>query len=116
MSLYPVRTKSISPEKAMMYSALFPGGGQFYTKRYAKGILFLGLETSLAFLSCKNYEKSLEYEDFSPERDFYKHESVSYALYFLGAYLFSIADAYVSAHFFNVEHYFTSNIENEKNR
>lgn len=116
MSFYPVKTKTISPKKAMLYSAILPAGGQFYTHNYIKGIVLGGLEIFLGSTAYKNYRNSLKYKTFSANWYFYRQESMSYALYFLGVYLFTITDAYVSANLFNVKYYFKSRNKNEKNR
>ncbi len=118
VSFFPVRTKPPDPNKAMLYSAVLPGGGQFYNGNYLKGVAFAGLEIFLLGSSYVNYRESLKYANSSLERDFYMKESFSYALYFLGVYLFSIADAYVSANFYKVDKYFSveKDKSDEKNR
>ncbi len=107
MTFFPVKTRPPDPRKAMLYSAILPAGGQFYNGNYLKGMAFAGLELFLLGSSFVNYRESLKYTQSSMERDFYTKEAFSYGLYFLGVYLFSIADAYVSANFYKVEEYFS---------
>lgn len=106
MSLFPVKVESPNPRKAMVYSAILPGGGQFYTGEYAKGLVFAGVELFLLGSAYMNYRESQKFKIHSFERDFYVREAISYSLYFLGVYLFSIADAYVSANLHGVKRYF----------
>jgi len=112
------RTKVPDPKKAMLYSAILPAGGQFYNHDYIKGTILGGLEVFLLASSYVNYRESLKYPAVSGYRDFYTRESFSYALYFLGVYLFSIADAYVSANLYNVDRYFKKGLKrgHEENR
>ncbi len=120
-SFFPInlnKTGVRDPKKAMVYSAILPAGGQFYNRDYVKGIALGGLEVFLLASACVNYRESLKYPDISEYKDFYARESFSYTLYFLGTYLFSIADAYVSAHFYNVDEYFKKRCKGgyERNR
>ncbi|MEO0117029.1 MAG: DUF5683 domain-containing protein, partial [candidate division WOR-3 bacterium] len=38
-----------SPTRAIIFSALFPGGGQIYTENYLKGMIFAGAEGLLLY-------------------------------------------------------------------
>ena len=52
-----------SPKKAALYSAILPGSGQFYTKKYWKiPIYYSGLITSVYFIN-DNRTKYLEYRE-----------------------------------------------------
>ncbi len=90
---------SKSPTKAVLLSAAIPGGGQFYTHSYIKGILiacgevYFGAYTISDYI---NYKKSNE----QYIQDYYKRETFSDGMYFLGIFLFSLADAYVDAHLY----------------
>ncbi len=100
------QVKAPSPRKAMLYSAVFPAGGQFYTHNYIRGVLIAGTEAFLIGSLYVNYKEASKYSPASVEWNFYRKEAFSYGLYFLGVYLYSIADAYVSAHLFKVNRHF----------
>ncbi|MEO0104194.1 MAG: DUF5683 domain-containing protein [candidate division WOR-3 bacterium] len=77
-----------SPNRALFYSLIFPGAGQFYTKNYLKGSLFLVAEGALGYFIYKA-KKNNEKERFSD------------LLWILaGIHIYNMADAYISAHFY----------------
>ncbi|MEO0097898.1 MAG: DUF5683 domain-containing protein [candidate division WOR-3 bacterium] len=77
-----------SPNRALFYSLIFPGAGQFYTKNYLKGSLFLVAEGTLGYFIYKA-KKNNEKEKFSD------------LLWILaGFHIYNMADAYISAHFY----------------
>ena len=92
-----------SPQKAVILSALIPGGGQFYTSHYIKGsIIAFGEIFSLSkayFL----YRDSKNYQENSSKRDNLMRESFSYAFWFLGIWFYSMLDAYVEAQLYNFD-------------
>ncbi len=111
-----------SPKKAALYSAILPGAGQFYTKKYWKiPIYYSGLITSIYFIN-NNRTKYLEYRDaallsydtgenqlgynYSQLKDLKEHyrrnRDVSYFI-FAGVYILNIVDASVNAHLFNYD-------------
>jgi len=74
-----------SPNKAILFSALFPGGGQFYTENYIKGTIFLLGEGTLIYFTLKEKDK----------------EKKSNLIWWTAAvHILNIADAYVSAHLY----------------
>ncbi|MEO0113560.1 MAG: DUF5683 domain-containing protein [candidate division WOR-3 bacterium] len=77
-----------SPNRALFYSLIFPGAGQFYTKNYLKGSLFLVAEGAFGYFIYKA-KKNNEKERFSD------------LLWILaGIHIYNMADAYISAHFY----------------
>lgn len=77
-----------SPNRALFYSLILPGAGQFYTKNYLKGSLFLLAEGTLCYFIYKA-NKNNEKEKFSD------------LLWILtGVHIYNMADAYISAHFY----------------
>jgi len=56
------RQKQIS-KIGILFSAVVPGAGQFYTKSWLKGTLFLGLEATMIVVSIKSTQKGAEIED-----------------------------------------------------
>jgi len=92
-----------SPRRAVILSALLPGGGQFYTSHYIKGgVIAFGEIFSLSkayFL----YRDSKNYQGDSSERDSLMRESFSYVFWFLGIWFYSMLDAYVDAQLYNFD-------------
>ena len=73
-----------SPITATVLSVL-PGGGQFYTKNYLKGALFAVIQTSLLVLTIRENNPDKRY-------NLLWWDALAWTL--------SMADAYVSAHFY----------------
>ena len=109
-------SKSIkkSPTWAMISSALLPGGGQFYTEHYKKGLLFALAQGTLAGMTLyqhikteenwDRFESSGDVNDFNVYSDHYDKRRT---LLFIdaGVWILSIADAYISAHFYEFERF-----------
>ena len=113
------------PKKASLYSAIIPGAGQFYTKKYWKiPIIYAGLVTSIYYIHENNnsyqlykttYLNRLEndnsdefYETYSNAdlktlSDYYRRNREISILCFVGTYLLNIIDASVSAHLFEYD-------------
>ena len=111
-----------SPKKAALYSAVLPGAGQFYTKKYWKiPIYYSGLITSIYFIN-DNSKKYLKYKEaallsydtgenqfgytYYQLKDLKEHyrrnRDVSYFI-LTGIYILNIVDASVNAHLFNYD-------------
>jgi len=97
---------------AMFDSAIFPGGGQFYTENRGKGVFFFLLQGGFLTAtliehyrtekSFNQYEKTLNPTDY----EIYSHhfDLRSKLLWWTaGIWVFSMADAYVDAHFYCFE-------------
>ena len=114
-----------SPTKASIYSALLPGAGQVYNKKYWKvPLVYVSLGTALYVANWNkqeyiHYRKAFEYRTDSDESttdpyvDIYtesnlitiknyhrKNRDLAYIIT-VGIYLFNIIDASVDAHLFN---------------
>jgi len=99
----------LSPGRAAFLSAVIPGGGQFYTHKPIKGVIFGTGE--IVFLT----KTLLDYRELSGESDQSRRESLirktmGDLFWFIGFWGFSIVDAYVTANFWkfkekNVEIY-----------
>ncbi|MDI6851932.1 MAG: DUF5683 domain-containing protein [bacterium] len=85
-----------NPGKAVLMSAFLPGGGQFYNEKYLKGFIVASVEVFTGYNSISRYVKYRKSGDLQMF-----NESLSYGFYFLGTWLYSLADAYVDAHLFN---------------
>jgi hypothetical protein len=84
-----------SPGLAMVLSSIIPGGGQFYTENYLKGILFVGTEGTLAYFA---YQDHIDYQN---TRDVKFKNSRNNLLWWIATVkLISIADAYISANMY----------------
>ena len=114
--------KDKSPKKAAIYSAVIPGAGQIYTKKYWKvPIIYGGLVTSAYFINDNNNQYKeyrdaalLSYETGEDQlgytyseliilKDHYKrNREISY-FSFVGVYILNIIDASVNAHLFNFD-------------
>tara|TARA_B100001094_G_scaffold306487_2_gene337304 strand:+ start:589 stop:1080 length:492 start_codon:yes stop_codon:yes gene_type:complete len=114
--------KDKSPKKAAIYSAVIPGSGQIYTKKYWKvPIIYGGLVTSAYFINDNNnqyneyrdaallsYETGEEqlgytYSELIILKDHYKrNREISY-FSFVGVYILNIIDASVNAHLFHFD-------------
>ncbi|MCX8015502.1 MAG: DUF5683 domain-containing protein [candidate division WOR-3 bacterium] len=86
---------SKSPALAMLLSTLFPGGGQFYTENYLKGIIFLGAEGALGYYA---YQDHQNYQRTSESK--YRDRRNNLLWWIASVKILSIADAYVSANLY----------------
>ena len=87
------------PGRAALYSALLPGGGQFYNGHWWKGLAIGGLEV---FLGIEVGTRYLDYRDSPSDASF--GSVLNYGFFLLGAWGFSMADAYAFAHMNNFAH------------
>ena len=114
--------KEKSPKKAAIYSAVIPGSGQIYTKKYWKiPIIYGGLVASAYFINDNNnqyneyrdaallsYETGEDqlgytYSELITLKDYYRrNREISY-FSFVGVYILNIVDASVNAHLFNFD-------------
>lgn len=79
----------------MFLSTLLPGGGQFYTENYLKGILIAGIEGTLTFYALKNHFDYKRTGNFD-----LKNRAINLLWWLALVKIFSVADAYVSANMF----------------
>ena len=111
------------PKKAGIYSAILPGSGQVYTKKYWKvPIIYAGLITSAYYFKenhdlydlyknsylnrlAGNTSDNLDYSntDLITLTEFYKRNREVSALLFTLTYILNIVDASVSAHLFEYD-------------
>ena len=112
---------SLRPAKAAFYSAVFPGLGQIYNKRYWKlPLIYGGLGASIYFYEVNNknfklyrnaYKRRLagftddKFQDIIFENDrlidgmnFYKKYRDQSMLFIVGSYFLNILDANIDAH------------------
>ncbi len=103
-----------SPGRAVLLSALIPGGGQVYTGRWWKTLLIAPAELTLAWLAVREHRAATDVlrQDARVEewKEVYARHSDRRAtfLWWTGAVLaFSMADAYVSAQMYGFERQMT---------
>jgi hypothetical protein len=118
----PIIIRKHSPGKAAIYSAICPGLGQIYNKKYWKLPIIYGAGGTLAYFVAYNqlkYEKFrdayangipnepayidggfYDYDILEKGRDFYRRYRDRSVLGFGVVYLLNIVDAMVDAHFF----------------
>lgn len=108
-----------NPWKAVLYSALLPGLGQFYNESYWKIPIVVGLGGYLGYIIVKNHSDYLDYRDFYAEsqttedpdgdsrlkefREFYRNQRDQFLLYFTFFYAITAVDAYVDANLFDFD-------------
>ncbi len=110
-------TKSKSPTKAMLLSAVLPGLGQFYNNSYWKIPIIYGLAGYFIYEYRQNDKNYKYYQELFIEsvkvsggdyrykrlRDFYRDQRDLFAIYLSVLYLANIIDAYVDAHLYNFD-------------
>ncbi|MBD3285265.1 hypothetical protein GF359_02535 [candidate division WOR-3 bacterium] len=92
------KTKSV--KTAMLLSVLIPGGGQFYTGHYIKGVLIAGGEITLGYLTWQAHQ---DFEDLIPTdttRDEARSKRNNFAFFTGAVIVYAVADAYVDAHLY----------------
>lgn len=113
----PVFVMKKSPWKAVLYSALLPGAGQFYNESYWKIPVIVGLGSYFVYGWIKNNNQYLDYKQQyansqTPEnpngnlqlenlREFYRDQRDNFIIYSSILYLINLIDAYVDAQLFD---------------
>ncbi len=112
-------TMTRSPSKAMLYSALLPGAGQFYNESYWKIPIIWGVGGYFVYEIINNNNKYIDYRDlyansqteanpngdlrYKNLREFYRDQRDQFYLYAGLVYLINLVDAYVDAHLFDFD-------------
>jgi hypothetical protein len=81
-----------SPMGAMVRSMVVPGWGQWYNERPIKGAIIFSTELFLGGAMVYEQRRTLDHQ-----------QRNTYFLWFLGVFLYNIADAYVDAHLYGFE-------------
>jgi len=108
-----------SPLKAVLFSAVLPGAGQFYNKSYWKIPIIWGIGGYFAYEVVRNNTYYLDYRDqyvnsqtpsnpsgdsrLKTLREFYRDQRDQFIFYFGVLYLINLVDAYVDAHLFDFD-------------
>jgi hypothetical protein len=110
LSLISVSPKS--PQKAVLLSAVFPGGGQFYTGQYLKGTVLLAGEGVLIALTIRDYldmkEADRKYQDtgnatYKSVSDDAFDRMLRDGFLLFGVWGLSLLDAFVSAQLYGFD-------------
>lgn len=88
-----------------LFLSLLPGGGQFYTENYLKGIIIGGIQLYFGggtiYLHLKAEEARREkYESWEWYYDWYSNQRNNFLWWDALVWVLSMSDAYVSAHFY----------------
>jgi TM2 domain-containing membrane protein YozV len=107
------------PWKAVLYSAVIPGAGQFYTKNYWKIPVIAVIGGYFGYEFFKNNNTYKDFRDkyavtvtnenpngdqsLKRQRDFYRDQRDSFAFYFALLYVANLVDAYIDAHLYDFD-------------
>lgn len=108
-----------SPWKAVAYSAILPGAGQFYNESYWKIPVIAGLGGYFVYEWIQNNNQYLDYKEQyinsqTPQnpsgnlqlqnlREFYRDQRDDFIVYSLILYVVNLLDAYVDAQLFDFD-------------
>ena len=101
-----------SPAKAVLLSAFLPGGGQFYTHQPVKGGVLGGAELYTGYAAFQAFRRTLQaldrYHRTGQEEDRQDYlteqqKALYWFFWWLTFWGYSLADAYVSAHLYQIE-------------
>lgn len=125
----------LSPKKAIIYSLIFPGLGQIYSRSYWKAPLFVGGAATCVYFYIDNNKKysdaASQYDAaknanpndpylyiYESKREFYRDNRDQSAFFFVGVYILAAIDAYVDTHLydFNVDDKLSFNLKQDKFR
>ncbi len=103
--------QATNPTRAMLYSALLPGGGQIYNREYVKAGVVIGLQAYLTGLAIYHDNKADDYKKLASNtndaylQQLYKSRSNEFSekrtsdFWWMGVTaVLSVLDAYVDAH------------------
>jgi hypothetical protein len=112
-------TMKKDPWKAVLYSAVLPGAGQYYNQSYWKIAVIAGLGAYFGYGIINNNNKYNDYKDLyqqsqteaNPDgdpqlqtfRDFYRDQRDDFIVYALILYVVNLVDAYVDAQLFDFD-------------
>ena len=104
-----------SPTKAILYSFLLPGLGQYYVESYWKIPIFTGAFGTLAYLAVDSHIKYAKYQDewdamadsdqnkylWDLRKEYFRNIRDKFIFFAAGVYIITAVDAYVGAHLFD---------------
>jgi hypothetical protein len=108
-----------SPWKAVLFSAVLPGAGQFYNESYWKIPIIWGIGGYFIYEAIKNNNSYIDYrtlyensitetnpngdQRYKNLREFYRDQRDQFYVYAGLVYLVNLFDAYVDAHLFDFD-------------
>lgn len=106
-----------NPYRAMLYSAVLPGGGQLYNQAYVKAVVVAGLQGYLVATAVHHNDRKQHYQDlmnnsvigdqdyliYKQQRDSYRDDLRSDYWWMGTVLVLSVADAFVDAHLYNFD-------------
>ncbi len=109
--------KSKSPTGALLRSVIFPGGGQFYNRKYIKGMVVFGTETTFLTLAAidwsrvNNHKRNFQNTNYSysdrlwefDQYRFYEDRRNLFLWITAGVIFLSMFDAYVDAQLYHFD-------------
>jgi hypothetical protein len=102
-----------NPYRAMLYSAIIPGGGQLYNQAYLKTAAVIGLQAYLVNSALYNYDRKEHFRKlmngsgdgvdlyYKSRKDHYSANLRSDSWWIGTVLALSVADAFVDAHLYN---------------
>ncbi len=93
-----------SPTIAIIWSLIFPGGGQIYVGSYWKAPIFAIAVSALTYNAIHNHNlfKDLEIQN-NPNKEIYRNNRDISIFFICGVYVLSAIDAYVGAHLYDFD-------------
>jgi TM2 domain-containing membrane protein YozV len=92
------KARTVTTGKAMLLSALLPGGGQFYCRSYVKGAIYGTAELALAGITVfSDQQMRKAYSNYTADTLSLRNRRNAFLWWTGAVWAFSIADAYVSA-------------------
>ena len=91
-----------SPGRAMLFSALLPGAGQYYTENYLKGGVMTVAWGTLGFLAIREHRRAHDALSVNDTSTYLSHRDQrnTFLWWTAAVWVFSIADAYVSSNMY----------------
>ncbi len=90
------KKNNVSPQTAVIRSAVLPGFGQLYNGKIFKAILVLGGEAALAG-NAVYYHQQLVQSRSEDEREFYRNIKSRFLWWLFAVHILNVIDAYVDA-------------------
>jgi hypothetical protein len=94
-----------SPGRAVLFSLIFPGGGQVYTHNYWRAAVIAAAEVGLGGLAYQEHTRMKQAWAALDTTGYYFHRDrrTTFLWWTAGVVVFSMADAYVSAQMFGFD-------------
>jgi len=106
------------PFSVMLRSAVVPGWGQFYNRKFVKGVIVIAGEGFIAYKALDEFHQEQDaanraaefagtddaaYEEAVADRSVHENQKITWIWWGVAAHLLQMTDAYVDAHLANFE-------------